>query len=176
MRIRLATDADTGLTTQLRLAFLADHRGIDPTTFPSAFAEATAAFMADRHRAGDLLTWLAEPDGSEDEGNEVEGIVSMLLHRVPPRPSVDDQGGPAPSADQLSLADELGTIEGYVINLFVPPLSRRQGIGGYLLDACVARARSDGYRRLTLHATDDGLPLYARTGFAPNPRWMELPL
>lgn len=171
MRIRLATDADAELTTRLRLAFLADHRGIDPSVFPPAFVAATETFMTERARAGDLLTWLAELD---EPGTGVVGVVSVLLHQVPPRPTIDrsaDDGHGVPGA-----ADELGTIEGYVINLFVPPHARRRGIGRRLLGSCIDHARADGYRRLVLHATDDGLPLYEQAGFTATARWMELPL
>lgn len=155
MRIQPATDADLDLVATLRLTFLADHRGIRPADLGRAFAEQTTAFVAERHRAGDLLSWLAADDVG-DVG--AVGVVSMLLRPVPPRP------------------DAFATTEAYVINLFVVPERRRQGIGQLLLDSCLDHAAAHGYRRLVLHATDDGRPMYERAGFVRSERWYELDL
>jgi GNAT superfamily N-acetyltransferase len=150
MPIRLADDADLDLVTDLRLAFLADHRGVDPSTFAADFVTDTLAFVTHHHRAGTLLTWLADDDGTP------AGIVSMLLRTVPPRP------------------EARGTTEGYVINLYVPPDRRRRGVGRELFDALLRHARAERFRRLVLHYTDDGLPLYQEAGFAPDDRWLQL--
>jgi ribosomal protein S18 acetylase RimI-like enzyme len=158
MRIRRASDADLDLVARLRLAFLADHRGVDPASLPVDFADATAAFVAERHHAGDLLTWLADDEGRDPVGGACVGVISMLLRSVPPRP------------------EDRGTVEGYLINLWVPPTERRRGIGRLLLDATLAHARDERFRRVVLHFTDDGLPLYERAGFTANARWMELDL
>jgi ribosomal protein S18 acetylase RimI-like enzyme len=152
MRIRPASDSDIDLVDAMRLAFLADHRGIEPGQFDTAFRAQNRAFVAERHRAGDLLTWFADDHGS------TAGVVSMLVRPVPPRPN-------APR-----------TTEGYVLNLYVAPDRRRQGIGQQLLDACLAHARTNGFRRLVLHATEDGRPLYVRAGFVRSERWYELDL
>jgi len=151
MHIREAAEADLDLICRLRLAFLADHRGVPPEALPPELTTATRAFIAARHRAAGLWSWLAEDDG------RCVGLVSMLLLDMPPRP------------------DDLRTQEGYVINMYVEPAVRHRGIGGSLFRACLAGASTLGVRRLLLHATDDGRPLYERAGFAPNDRWMELP-
>jgi GNAT superfamily N-acetyltransferase len=54
--------------------------------------------------------------------------------------------------------DDCATV-GMVI---VAPEARRQGIGGLLMEALLARA---GDRRVVLNATQDGFPLYVRLGF-----------
>jgi ribosomal protein S18 acetylase RimI-like enzyme len=152
VQIRPATDADLGLVATMRLAFLADHRGVRATDFESLFIERTHRFVADRHRAGDLLTWFA------DDGDRSVGVVSMLMRSVPPRP------------------DAFATVEGYLLNLYVVPERRRQGIGQQLLDAGLGHAAANGYRRLVLHATDDGRAMYETAGFVRNDRWYELDL
>ena len=153
MRIRPATDADLELAATLRLAFLADHRGIRPVDLDPAFVAHTRRFVADRHRAGDLLTWLAV-----DDADVTPGVVSMLLRSVPPRP------------------EALATTEGYLINLYVAPEHRRRGIGQRLLDTCLAHAADHRFRRLVLHATDAGRPMYEAAGFVRSDRWFELDL
>jgi ribosomal protein S18 acetylase RimI-like enzyme len=85
-------------------------------------------------------------------------VVSLLVRPVPPRP------------------DALATTEGYVLNLYVSPGHRRRGIGQLLLDACLGHGRAHGFRRLVLHATEDGRPMYERAGFVRNDRWFELDL
>jgi ribosomal protein S18 acetylase RimI-like enzyme len=153
MRIRLATDSDIDLVASWRLAFLADHRGIDAATFDDSFVAATHAFVAEHQRTGDLLTWLAEAD----DGATI-GVVSLLVRPVPPRP------------------DAPATTEGYVLNLHVESEHRRRGIGQLLLDAVLDHAAEQRFRRLVLHATEDGRRMYERAGFVRSDRWYELDL
>ena len=153
MRIRPATGADLELAATLRLAFLADHRGVGPADLDPSFVGHTRRFVADRHRAGDLLTWFAE-----DDAGVVPGVVSMLVRAVPPRPGT------------------VATTEGYLLNLYVTPAQRRQGIGHLLLDTCLAHAADQGFRRLVLHASEDGRPMYEDAGFVRSDRWYELEL
>ncbi len=151
MHIREADRSDLALLGAMRLAFLAEHRGVGVETFPDDFVGQTHAFLDDRMRAGDMRSWLAEDGGS------CVGTVSMLLLEMPPKP------------------DELRTREGYLINMYVVPDRRRGGVGWMLVEACLAGAAALGVRRLLLHATADGRPMYERAGFEPNARWMELP-
>lgn len=156
VQIRPATTADLDTVTRLRLAFLADlRRDQHPgAALDAEFADATATFLAGASRAGRLHSWLAETAGGADRRH---GIVSVLLFPVPPRP------------------DDRRPYDGYIINMYVAPERRHQGIGRALLDACLASAPALGIRRFWLHATEDGRPLYDRAGFSTNPAWMELP-
>ena len=52
--------------------------------------------------------------------------------------------------------------------MFVHPDWTRRGLGTRILDACLAAARVEGFRRLALMATLPGLQLYRRYGFAPT--------
>jgi ribosomal protein S18 acetylase RimI-like enzyme len=152
MRIRRAGAHDLALVSRMRLAFLADHRGVEPSSFPPDFADRTRRFLELRHRSGNLQSWIAEED------RRCVGIVSMLILDMPPRP------------------DEPRTREGYVVNMYVDPADRGRGIGRALFDACIASAPEGGLRRVVLHATDAGRPLYETAGFRPNDDWMELRL
>lgn len=49
--------------------------------------------------------------------------------------------------------------------MFVRADWTRRGLGTWILQACEAAARAEGFRRLALMATLPGLPLYARYGF-----------
>jgi len=152
MRIRRATADDLETLALLRLAFIADVRQVDIADLSPEFGAVTRAFLQDRFRAGRLHSWLAE------EGPRPIGLVSVVVADGPPLP------------------EEHRSLEGYVINMYVPPDARGRGVARSLLDEVVARAPSFGFRRLYLYATDAGLPLYRNTGFTTDQRWMALRL
>jgi GNAT superfamily N-acetyltransferase len=49
--------------------------------------------------------------------------------------------------------------------MFVGPDWTRRGLGTWILEACEAAARAEGFAKLSLMATLPGLPLYERFGF-----------
>lgn len=149
VRIRLATDADLETVLALRLAFIAELRGTDADAFEPAFVEVTRRYLVDVEAADRIRTWLAE-----DDAGEPVGIVSVLANDAPPLP-------------EFHLAKE-----GYVVNMWVVPKARRRGIARALLDVAIAAAPAEGWRRLYLHATEAGRPLYEQAGFVPDERWM----
>ena len=66
--------------------------------------------------------------------------------------------------------------EGYLLNVYVAPEHRRQGVATSLVDAALAEARALGLARVRLHATDDGRSVYAGRGFHARGDEMELVL
>jgi GNAT superfamily N-acetyltransferase len=106
----------------------------------------TAAFRA----------WL-EPrlaDGSyfgfvlEEDGTAIAGIGLMVID-WPPHPS-------HPSEDR----------RGYVLNVYVEPMHRKQGIAHRLMALAEDEFRRRGVTYAILHATAMGRPLYDRLGWA----------
>lgn len=150
--LRLATADDRDEVLRLRLAFVADVRGVEADSFEPAFVAATQRYLDDVDRLGRIRTWLADDDG------RAVGILSVLRNDAPPLP-------------ERHLAHE-----GYIVNLWVAPEARKQGIARAMLEAAIADAPSWGLRGVYLHATDDGRPLYEQTGFVPDARWMGLRL
>jgi GNAT superfamily N-acetyltransferase len=150
-QIRRADDGDLDAVTDLRVAFLAEHNGLDVAGLGD-LTSSTKRFLRQEHRERRAATWVAEDD------DRVVGLVTLLLQPKPPR------------------HDDDRTVEGYAINLYVVPDARRHGIARELLRGCVEEAPTLGVRRLVLHATDAGRPLYESLGFEPNARWLELPL
>lgn len=153
--LRRATDRDLDVVVRLRLAFIAELRGVDPTSFDPTFVDATRTYLQDVTHVGDIRTWLAHDTDVDVDGAAV-GIVSVLRNHAPPLP-------------EQHLAHE-----GYLVNLWVVPTARRRGLARALVQAAIDDAPTWGLRRLSLFATDDGRPLYEQTGFAPDPRWMGL--
>jgi GNAT superfamily N-acetyltransferase len=57
---------------------------------------------------------------------------------------------------------------GYVWGVYVEPAARGQGLGGQLVQACLAHLRLHGCGRVRLHTGMRARPLYERLGFAPT--------
>jgi ribosomal protein S18 acetylase RimI-like enzyme len=52
-----------------------------------------------------------------------------------------------------------------VLNVYVAPAWRRRGVGEALMRAVLDALAARGIRRIVLHASDNGRPLYERLGF-----------
>ena len=61
--------------------------------------------------------------------------------------------------------DPVGELRGYLLNVFVETEFRRRGLARQLVEACVTEARRRGIRVMSLHASDEGRPLYEKLGF-----------
>jgi GNAT superfamily N-acetyltransferase len=59
--------------------------------------------------------------------------------------------------------------EGYILNVYTLPQHRRRGHAERMMQALLDCARERGIR-LTLVATDDGVPLYRKLGFQHDDR------
>ncbi len=94
---------------------------------------------------GTYLGWLVEHDGVIAAG---AGVLPRLLM-------------PSPGA----LA---GGREAYVLNVYVEPAHRRRGLARRLMDQILAWSTESGISRVSLHASDEGRPLYLQLGFKPT--------
>lgn len=152
MQIQLADLAGLDTVSELRLAFVAEVRGLAVSSLPAGFAQATR----DSHRrcfsAGRLRSWLAVEEAA------VLGVVSELVDEVPARPEDDRHH------------------QGFILNLCVRPSARGRGIGRQLMQTCIDDAARTAVRMLGLHTTDDGRPLYESLGFRADKSSLELPL
>jgi ribosomal protein S18 acetylase RimI-like enzyme len=54
---------------------------------------------------------------------------------------------------------------GYLLNFYVAPEMRRQGLARTLLELAVAETKARGIKMATLHASKFGKPLYEQHGF-----------
>ena len=92
--------------------------------------------------SGEFCGWLATT--SEGEAVASGGLV---IDRHPPGPN--------------NLAGEVG----YVMNIVTVPAYRRQGLARRIMQTIVDWLSAQGIRRITLHATEQGRPLYRELGF-----------
>ncbi|UCE28721.1 MAG: GNAT family N-acetyltransferase [Candidatus Bathyarchaeota archaeon] len=102
--------------------------------------------------SNDFVGWLAEYNG------RIIATSGMVLWKIPPRYGVVESG-------------KLG----YILNFYTIPEARRKGIGTRLLKQLIEEATSLGLRYLHLHASEYGIDLYRKAGFA-KPEQVELEL
>ncbi len=55
--------------------------------------------------------------------------------------------------------------EAYILNIFTLPEWRGKGIGKRIFELILQEAIDRGYKRIALHATDAGRPMYEKFGF-----------
>ena len=95
--------------------------------------------------AGTFVAWLVEHEGRIVAGG------GLQLRTLQPRPGF-----------------VRGEPEGLVVSMWTEPSHRRRGLGNRVMDAILQWCRARGIRRLTLHASSEGRPLYERFGFRPT--------
>lgn len=82
-----------------------------------------------------------------------------------------DGAAPVASAGLLILEwpphplDPAGGTRAYLLNVFVEPAWRGQGLARQLVKLCLAETRRRKIRIVSLHASDQGRPLYESLGF-----------
>jgi GNAT superfamily N-acetyltransferase len=140
---RPATLEDVPLLTAHRHAMFADMGSASDdalATMSLHFAPWLRRMLAE----GKYLGWIVESD------DQPVASAGLFLLEWPPHP-LD------PSNDH----------RGYVLNMYVDPAHRRQGLARNLLQLCLDESRRRGLRIVALHASDAGRPLYTSFGFAP---------
>lgn len=110
-----------------------------------AMEDAFSRWAELRIERGEYLAWLAAgPDGRAIGGAGL-WLMDWLPHMVGPG---------APRAN--------------VVNVFVEPEWRRQGIARHLMGTVLDACRERGVRAVILHASPEGRALYESLGFAPT--------
>ncbi len=56
----------------------------------------------------------------------------------------------------------------FILNMFTEPAHRRRGLARRLMQAMVTWCREQGFQAVSLHASDEGRPLYEALGFTPT--------
>jgi GNAT superfamily N-acetyltransferase len=111
-----------------------------------ALAPMSAAFrgwLEPRLASGDYFGWIAA-----DGGAPIAGLGMMVID-WPPHPSHPTQAA-----------------RGYILNVFVEPERRGQGIAKALMDLAMTEGRRRGLQYMILHATTQGRPMYENLGWA----------
>jgi len=149
-RIRLATLEDAETLVRLRMTFLEEVGQFAEGVDAGAVAGAFRRYLHRKLPAGEFLAWVAEEDG------EIVATSGLVFFERPPN-------GTSPTG-----------LEAYVMNMYTRPLWRGRGLATALLDAAIVHVKRTDARRVWLHATDVGRPVYERAGFVASDSEMEL--
>ncbi|SFS13139.1 N-acetylglutamate synthase, GNAT family [Dyella sp. OK004] len=140
-RVRLAGQGDAGLLTELRCAFL-EEMG---QSLPDGFADRLRAWIEEAIATEHLYAWLAEQEGRV--------VGSAAVNPFPHLPSANYPTGRG----------------WYLLNVFVKPKHRGEGVGAGLIAAVGSAAREQGVDTVTLRAAPGARGLYERAGFSALP-------
>ena len=117
---------------------------IDPLTTDQGdlLEAAIIRYIAQAMPAGTFRAWVVEHQGMVVAGG------GLQLRTLMPRPGY-----------------VYGEPEGLIVSMWTEPEHRRRGLGRQIVDAILAWGRGHGVTRFTLHASDEGRPLYELYGF-----------
>ncbi|WP_293912351.1 GNAT family N-acetyltransferase [Deinococcus sp.] len=142
LTLRPATPADAETIQSQRDAMFTE-MGDPQGRVPLAHA-ASVQWLRDHLESGEYSGVLAEV------GGRVIGGAGVLWQSLPPSPRT------------------LSTLRAYVLNVYVAPDGRGQGLAGLLIELLLAECRALGVDHVTLHASDAGRRTYERLGFGPT--------
>ncbi|HTT68391.1 MAG TPA: GNAT family N-acetyltransferase [Gemmatimonadales bacterium] len=151
-RIRPAGPNDAPMLAKHRVEMFRDMGQIADESTAAELRSATEPLIGEWVAAGSYLGWLAEP---VTRPGLVVGGAGIQLRPMLPRPGRDGPG-------------VLAGAEAYVMNVFVERAWRRRGVAALLMEHVLGYVRERRLRVVTLHASDEGRPLYERLGFAPT--------
>lgn len=140
MHIRLLTPDDRDTICHHREAMFRDS-GRSAEVI-AQMSEPFRAWLGPHLEAGRYFGWLAEY-----EGRVVAGVGMMVID-WPPHPSHPTQ-----------------CQRGYILNVYVEPEFRGQGVAKKLMAEANAEAKRRGIQFMILHATAQGRPLYEALGW-----------
>ena len=140
---RAATVEDASLITAQRRAMF-EEAVLPRPPLLDAMALQFEPWVRHRLENGSYLGWIIEEDGRSVAG------AGLWVMDFPPH----------------FLHPEAG--RGYLLNFYVAPSHRGQGLARELLAISIAAARELGLRVVTLHASRFGKPLYEQNGFRLN--------
>jgi GNAT superfamily N-acetyltransferase len=149
-KIRLATLDDVDALVSLRLVFLEEVGSVRSGDDCGELGAAIRDYLVRKMPTGEFLAWVAEGEDG------IVGTSGVTLFERPPNGA------------------NVAGIEAYLSNMYTVPNRRGKGIGTALVEAVVAHLKETRARRIWLHATEEGRPLYEKAGFVASETDMEL--
>ena len=149
LTIRRATSDDIDQLVRLRLLLFEEAGELEQSQV-EAMREATRAYLTKSLPQETFLAWVVESD------RQIVATSGLVFFERAPVPK--------------NLSGE----EGYILNMYTLPQWRGQGLATVLLQEIIRFAKGTSIRRLWLHATESGRPVYVKVGFIATSDEMEL--
>jgi GNAT superfamily N-acetyltransferase len=140
--IRLATPEDVPTITRHRYQMFVAMGGDPEETRKSVYEVGHDAWLRPKIESGAYIGYLAE----NEQGEVIAGTGLWLIDWIP--------GPNAP-----------GGTAGYLCNVFTEEAYRGKGIARRLVQMAIDECHKRKLKRISLHASDAGRPLYASMGF-----------
>lgn len=142
--IRRATTDDAGTITIQRRAMFTD-MGVGTAETLHAMDRAFLPWVIDHLMRGEYLGWLAV---TQADGREVAVAgAGLLIHPWLPR------------------YDDTRARRAYILNVYTLPDYRKRGLARQLVETILGYCKADGFKAVTLHASDQGRSIYEAMGF-----------
>jgi GNAT superfamily N-acetyltransferase len=145
--IRRATVADAAVIARHRVAMFSDMGSVPNSQLANSLLDLSTSALAAELSKESYLGWLAL-----DRTNHV--VAGAGVHVKPQLPRISDDGTTVVTASIP-----------VVLNVYTEPTWRHQGIARALMAVLMQWAKTQGFDRLVLHASDAGRPLYVSLGF-----------
>lgn len=138
---RTATVDDAPTIAHHRAAMFQDMGIIDHVEAVTLEA-ASLEYLLKAIDSEEYLAWLIE------SGDKTAAGGGLIIRRLLPRPGHMDGG-----------------FEAHILNIYTEPSHRRRGLARKIMTAMLDWCTQQGIKRITLHASDEGRPLYENLGF-----------
>ncbi|MBT2636655.1 GNAT family N-acetyltransferase [Bacillus sp. ISL-39] len=134
----------------LRLALLKELGELNSPREEQLMETSTREYLESALSKNEFISYIAE------KGEEPVGISGIVIFKRPP------------------YLENLKGIEAYILNMYTVPLYRGLGLAKELLELCIEECKESGVKRIWLHASEDGEPLYKKMGFVNKDSEMEM--
>lgn len=148
--IRKATSDDIQSLIDLRIALLKEVGELHSQEEENTFRYATEQYLQTEMKSGTFIAYIAVVNG------ETVSISGVTFFQRPP------------------YIGNLGGKEAYILNMYTRPDYRGNGLAKKLLQHCITECKANEIKRIWLHSSKDGQPLYRKIGFTSKPNEMEL--
>ena len=145
-----ASIEDIDQIISLRLALLKELGEIKSSQDEALIVTSTRDYLEKALSNNEFISYIAVSNG------EFVSISGMVIFKRPP------------------YLENLKGIEAYIMNMYTVPEYRGTGLGKKLLENCIEESKKNGVKRIWLHASEDGKPLYKKMGFTIKNNEMEL--
>jgi GNAT superfamily N-acetyltransferase len=149
-KIRKATQSDAPIIAAHRVAMFSDMGQVPTAELAAELLTQSTSALAELLREGSYAGWLAV-----DPNDRV--VAGTGVHIKPHLPRIS-HGGVRVVTASVPLA----------VNVYTEPEWRGKGIARALMLIVMEWARTQGFDRVVLHASDAGRPLYVSLGFVPT--------